>query len=147
MSNEKWEVRKESEMPVAIRQETPPLPQTQMELPIAVLLKLVREERQRVSERARTRFSRVRGDSLPEKTGYQDDGCEVSPQCLTCPLPRCRYDEPGGLIGLLNGLRDREIVALRSRGMAIEEIASTFAVSRRTVFRVLTEKYKEARCA
>jgi orotate phosphoribosyltransferase-like protein len=48
---------------------------------------------------------------------------------------------------MLNGMRDREIVALKSRGVAVEEIADTFGVSRRTVFRVLTEKYKEARCA
>jgi hypothetical protein len=134
----KWERR--PEMTVAVEEK-------QMELPVAVLLKLVREERQRASERVKGRFPRVRGDSLPERTGYQDDGCEIHPQCLTCPLPRCRYDEPGGLMGLLNGLRDREIAALRSRGVSIEEIANTFDVSRRTVFRVLTDKYKEARCA
>ena len=132
-------------MTVAVSRETRPAWETQMELPIAVLLRRSRERRKR--------FPRVRGDSLPERTGYRDDGCEIHPQCLTCPLPRCRYDEPGGLTGLLNGLRDREIVALKSRGMAVEEIADTFGVSRRTVFRVLTEKYKarrpvrEARCA
>jgi len=132
-------------MTVAVSEETRPAWETQMELPIAVLLRRSRERRKR--------FPRVRGDSLPERTGYRDDGCEIHPQCLTCPLPRCRYDEPGGLTGLLNGLRDREIVALKSRGMAVEEIADTFGVSRRTVFRVLTEKYKarrpvrEARCA
>jgi len=132
-------------MTVAVSQETRPAWETQMELPIAVLLRRSRERRKR--------FPRVRGDSLPERTGYRDDGCEIHPQCLTCPLPRCRYDEPGGLTGLLNGLRDREIVALKSRGVAVEEIADTFGVSRRTVFRVLTEKYKarrrvrEARCA
>ena len=132
-------------MTVAVSQETRPAWETQMELPVAVLLRRSRERRKR--------FPRVRGDSLPERTGYRDDGCEIHPQCLTCPLPRCRYDEPGGLTGLLNGLRDREIVALKSRGMAVEEIADTFGVSRRTVFRVLTEKYKarrpvrEARCA
>ena len=132
-------------MTVAVSQETRPAWETQMELPVAVLLRRSRERRKR--------FPRVRGDSLPERTGYRDDGCEIHPQCLTCPLPRCRYDEPGGLTGLLNGLRDREIVALKSRGVAVEEIADTFGVSRRTVFRVLTEKYKarravrEARCA
>jgi hypothetical protein len=126
-------------MKVAVSQETASVWETQMELPIAVLLRRSRERRKQ--------FPRVRGDSLPERTGYQDDGCEIHPQCLTCPLPRCRYDEPGGLMGLLNGLRDGEIVALRSRGVSIEEIANTFDVSRRTVFRVLTEKYKEARCA
>jgi hypothetical protein len=118
-----------------------------MELPIAVLLRIVREGKQRYSQRVRRRFPRVRGDALPEVTGYRDDGCDIHPQCLTCPLPRCRYEDPGGLKGLLNGMRDREIVTLKSRGWTIEDIADEFGVSRRTVFRVLTEKYKEARCA
>ena len=118
-----------------------------MELPIAVLLQMSRERRQRASARVASRFPRVRGDSLPEVTRYRDDGCDIHPQCLTCPLPRCRYEDPGGLKGLLNGMRDREIVRLKARGMAIEDIADEFGVSRRTVFRVLTEKYKEARCA
>ena len=119
----------------------------QMELPIAVLLQMSRERRQRVSARVSSRFPRVRGDSLPEVTRYRDDGCDIHPQCLTCPLPRCRYEDPGGLKGLLNGMRDREIVRLKARGMPVEDIADEFGVSRRTVFRVLTEKYKEARCA
>ena len=118
-----------------------------MELPIAVLLQIVREGRPRNSERVRTRFPRVRGDSLPEVSHYRDDGCDIHPQCLTCPLPRCRYEDPGGLKGMLNGMRDREIVALKSRGVSVEDIADKFQISRRTIFRVLTEKYKEARCA
>ena len=119
----------------------------QMELPIAVLLQLVRENRQRASERVKSRFPRVRGDSLPEVTRYRDDGCDIYPECLTCPLPRCRYEEPGGLKGMLNSMRDREIVSLKAQGVPAEDIADHFGVSRRTVFRVLTEKYKEARCA
>jgi Helix-turn-helix domain of resolvase len=133
-------MRREAEMTVTVEEK-------QMELPIAVLLQIVREGRLRASERVRTRFPRVRGDSLPEVTRYRDDGCDIHPQCLTCPLPRCRYEDPGGLKGMLNGMRDREIVRMRERGMPIEEIADEFGVSRRTVFRVLTEKYKEARCA
>ncbi|MGH2668056.1 MAG: helix-turn-helix domain-containing protein [bacterium] len=38
-------------------------------------------------------------------------------------------------------------MALKERGVAVEDIADQFGVSRRTVFRVLTEKYNEARCA
>ena len=26
---------------------------------------------------------------------YQDDGCEVSTSCLSCPLPECKHDNPG----------------------------------------------------
>jgi hypothetical protein len=118
--------------------------ETQMELPIAVLLEL-RARRRRAS--ASGRLPRVRSDSLPEQTGYRDDGCDIHPHCLTCPLPRCRYEEPGGLKAMLNGIRDRHIVSLRSKGQSVEDIADQFGVSRRTIFRILTAKYKEARCA
>lgn len=133
-------------MTVAVEEKPAPAG-SQMELPITVLLKMSRERRERARERVRARFPRVRSDTLPEVAHYRDDGCDIHPQCLTCPLPRCRYEDPGGLKGLLNGMRDREIVALKTRGMTIEEIADVFEVSRRTVFRVLTEKYKEVQCA
>jgi len=95
-------------------------------------------------QEARRRYTRVRADALPEYTHYRDDGCEVHPHCLSCPLPRCRYEEPGGLRALLNERRDREIVELRLRGASVEELANRFGVSRRTVFRVL-ESYRQAR--
>ena len=85
----------------------------------------------RPATRRRTR------DPLPENTRYRDDGCSISGSCFTCPLPRCRYEEPGGLRAVLNELRDREILALKQDGMPVEELADRFQVSRRTVFRVL----------
>jgi hypothetical protein len=90
-----------------------------------------------VVERPRTR---VRADSLPEHTRYRDDGCDIHPRCLTCPLPRCRYEEPGGLRALLNEYRDREIVQMRMQGMGVDELAGRFGISRRTVFRILGSK-------
>lgn len=80
---------------------------------------------------------RVRSDALPEYTRYRDDGCDVHPNCLTCPLPRCRYEEPGGLRALVNARRDEQIVQLRLKGMPVEDLAGRFGVSRRTVFRIL----------
>jgi len=80
----------------------------------------------------------VRADALPEFTRYRDEGCDYHPSCLTCPLPRCRYDEPGGVRALLNLGRDREILHLRRRqGLAVETLARRYGVSRRTVFRIL----------
>lgn len=80
---------------------------------------------------------RVREDALPEHTEYRDTGCQVHPSCLSCPLPRCRYDEPGGIRALLGAYRDEQIAALRRQGLTIEELARRFRVSRRTVFRAL----------
>ncbi|MCH7809098.1 MAG: hypothetical protein IH863_00785 [Chloroflexi bacterium] len=86
---------------------------------------------------------RVRSDALPEFTRYRDNGCDVHPSCLTCPLPRCRYEEPGGLRALLNKTRDAQIVAQRATGVPVAELATRFGVSRRTVFRVLGNKTRQ----
>jgi hypothetical protein len=81
---------------------------------------------------------RVRSDALPEEIDYRDDGCDIHPRCLTCPLPRCRYDEPGGLRAMLNTYRDEQVVALRRDGARIDQIAERYNLSRRTVFRILS---------
>ena len=86
---------------------------------------------------------RVRSDALPEFTRYRDSGCAVSTSCLTCPLPRCRYEEPGGLRALLNKTRDEQIVAQRATGVPVAQLATGFGVSRRTVFRVLGNKARQ----
>jgi hypothetical protein len=78
-----------------------------------------------------------RRDALPEHTSYTDSGCDIHVSCLTCPLVRCRYDEPGGARKLLSDERDRTILELRREGRPISAIATRFGVSRRTVFRVL----------
>jgi hypothetical protein len=80
---------------------------------------------------------RTRRDALPENTQYADTGCDLHPSCLTCPLVRCRYDEPGGARRLFSVQRDRSILALQGSGLGINEIARRNGVSRRTVFRVL----------
>jgi hypothetical protein len=81
--------------------------------------------------------ARPRRDALPEHTRYVDTGCDVHPSCLSCPLVRCRYDEPRGIRGLFSDDRDQGILQLRREGRPISLIAQRFGVSRRTVFRVL----------
>jgi hypothetical protein len=75
---------------------------------------------------------------LPEHTAYFDTGCELHSSCLTCPLVRCRYDEPGGARKLRSEDRDRSILELqRESRLPVGAIAKRFGISRRTVFRVL----------
>jgi hypothetical protein len=84
------------------------------------------------------RSRRPREDALPEHIEYRDEGCDLFASCLTCPLPRCRYDEPGGARTMLNRVRDEEMRRLHlERGLPVDEIAVRYRVSRRTVFRVL----------
>jgi hypothetical protein len=80
---------------------------------------------------------RARRDALPEHTQYADTGCDVHPSCLTCPLVRCRYDEPGGVRKVFSEGRDRAIVGMQREGVPVGAIARRFGVSRRTVFRAL----------
>jgi hypothetical protein len=83
---------------------------------------------------------RVGRDPLPEHARYKDDGCSVHSSCLTCPLPRCRYEEKGGLRGMMNAMRDEAMVNARIAGASIDDLAEKFGVSKRTVFRVLGER-------
>ena len=79
-----------------------------------------------------------REDALPEHLNYRDDGCDLFSSCLSCPLPRCRYDVPGGARAMLNVIRDVEIRRMHFEGDSeVDEIARRFRISRRTVFRVL----------
>lgn len=77
-------------------------------------------------------------DALPEHTDYNDKGCDLFPSCLSCPLPRCRYEEPGGAAAMMRGGRDASIIRMADeQAMSVDELARTFGLSRRTIFRVL----------
>ena len=80
----------------------------------------------------------LRLDILPESYPYRDDGCEVSPSCLRCPLPVCKYDDPGRERREERNRRDEEILGARERErLSATELARRFGVSERTVFRAV----------
>lgn len=84
-------------------------------------------------------------DALPENVDYRDTGCDLYPSCLRCPLPRCRYDDPGGAANMLRNGRDAAIYRLADRdGLPIDRLAEMFGLSRRTIFRVLRSGREEA---
>ncbi len=78
-------------------------------------------------------------DVLPEQFEYRDEGCEESPSCLQCPLPRCKHDDPGWLRRERLKERNREVLkALHQEGLSVHEVALRFRLSRRTIFRILS---------
>lgn len=69
---------------------------------------------------------------------YTDTGCEASPSCLTCPLPVCKYDVPGGVRQARRLQADAERIAVMEReGLMVAEAAERFGITERTMFRIL----------
>jgi DNA-binding CsgD family transcriptional regulator len=85
-------------------------------------------------------------DLLPDDIEWRDQGCELSPSCLNCPLPKCVEEEPRGQQRLRMEARKRRMAELRRRGQSVKEIAGLFGVSRRTVQRTLENKKPKRKC-
>lgn len=64
------------------------------------------------------------------------DGCFTHPACLTCPLPACKFDEPGIERRLVGEAKRAEARALLAGGMAIPAVARVVGVSESTVRRI-----------
>lgn len=67
-----------------------------------------------------------------------EDGCSASPTCLTCPLPKCRYELAQGQQRVaLTQQRDSMIRKVRKKGASIATIAAAASLSERTIHRIL----------
>ena len=83
-------------------------------------------------------FAGIMLDAVPEMYHYEDTGCEVSPSCLNCPLPQCKYDDPvwfqryRRMGRYMKGWR-----TINSESLTAEEAARRFSVTVRTVFRIM----------
>jgi len=77
-------------------------------------------------------------DRLPDYFEYRDQGCDLSPSCLRCPLPKCRHDKQEGGRRVSKRLRDLEIFRQRTAsGRSISEMATEFDLSKRTIQRII----------
>ena len=77
-------------------------------------------------------------DRLPDYSEYRDQGCDLSPSCLRCPLPKCRHDKQEGGRRVSKRLRDLEIFRQRTAsGRSISEMATEFDLSKRTIQRII----------
>lgn len=77
-------------------------------------------------------------DVLPEEMHFTDDGCEVAPSCLACPLEQCRHDNPGWWKSFHTKQRYAPIAeAFLHGGRSVSQVAVMFKVSPRTVHRAV----------
>ena len=76
-----------------------------------------------------------------EQLEYKDEGCDLFPSCLHCPLPKCRYDEARRQTA--KELRNKAMLRLHEiEGLNIEELAERFGVSKRTVYRIIGRNHE-----
>ena len=88
--------------------------------------------------------ARTAEEDAPEFYHYEDNGCEVSDSCLDCPLPVCRYDDPGWYIRNRRLARDYRIVQIIDRErLTVKEAAAHFSLTPRTIFRII-QRCREA---
>lgn len=73
-------------------------------------------------------------DELPEQVTYRDEGCELAPHCLSCPLPLCRYDLAHKQAGAI--IRANQLRPLLAQGLTKLECAAALGVTPRTVARI-----------
>ena len=80
-------------------------------------------------------LKKVRSDTLPENTNYQDNGCDISQSCLNCHLTLCKYDDDKFSVGKNKLNRDKEIYKLNSEGKSITDLSKKYNLSIRTIQR------------
>lgn len=80
---------------------------------------------------------------LVEMDEYVDEGCDLAPRCLECPLPACKYD-----LGRKQGasvLKEQEIARHLAAGLSVDETAAAMGMSRRSVYRLKEKAAKRVR--
>ena len=78
-------------------------------------------------------------DVPPEYLTYKDEGCELAPACLECPLPQCVHDAPEMSRYYANRDRNRELAEKRRAGASVAQLTAEYGLSRRTVYRAIAE--------
>lgn len=78
-----------------------------------------------------------RHDALPENHQYYDIGCSAHPACLSCSEPTCILELNRRTPGYLRRDRNRRILRLYAQGHTVDQLASAFFLSRRSLYRVV----------
>ena len=87
---------------------------------------------------SRRKTATARANELPNYDSYKDEGCEVSPSCLTCLLPQCRHDDPIWFQQYRRVARDFRIwKTIQSESLTANKAAERFSVTVRTISRII----------
>ncbi len=74
-----------------------------------------------------------------------DRGCEVSPKCIDCPLPTCKYDNPEDYHLDRRKAKDALVVhAVIVERLTKGQAAERFSCTPRTIFRIMQRSREDA---
>lgn len=82
-------------------------------------------------------MERAQWNAVEHPPHWRDTGCSVWPSCLSCPLPRCVHEVPGGVAWGRAWLRGQQVLEARQRRMTVPQLARAFGLSERQVYRIL----------
>lgn len=78
---------------------------------------------------------------MSEYVPMNDTGCDVSPSCLSCPLPECKFENPAYTPHQSDKHRlYAGVYAARLAGETVNGLAERFGISSRTVSRIIAVK-------
>ena len=81
---------------------------------------------------------------LEEEPYYPDAGCEVSPACLSCPLSRCKHDDPQWYMSIRRfGPSLRLYAEMQRDHLSISAAAFRFGMQPRSITRI-KERVRDA---
>ncbi len=82
---------------------------------------------------------------IPKERTPPDRGCEVSPKCIDCPLPTCKYDNPADYKTEKRKARHALIAqAVETEKLTKIEAAERFQCTPRSVFRIMQRSREDA---
>lgn len=70
---------------------------------------------------------------------YPDNGCDIAPKCLECPLEACKYDGPEGAEAARRYRLAQRLEAMQSlsdQGLTSDDLADKMGISKRHLYRL-----------
>lgn len=74
--------------------------------------------------------------------GYTDDGCDVHPRCLECPLIICKHDDLRAYIAWKKAKKNKEMEVVIDQETTAVRAAEILGVTERTVFRIKARRQR-----
>jgi len=73
---------------------------------------------------------------------YGDDGCDVHPRCLECPLSVCKHDNPRPYLVWRKQQKDKQMEVIIDQATSPTAAAEILGITERTVYRIKARRQR-----